>query len=147
MTWRKKLSILLILCAIFFFLGAVTVVNLATQVTGLLGKTNGGTGISSTATFPSSGTVSITVASGTSALGTSAISSGACATIAPTATGATTSDAAYWTLSATPTSTNMYSWLHIHAVPASNTLNIFVCNASASSRTPTAMSINWRVVR
>jgi hypothetical protein len=41
----------------------------------------------------------------------------------------------------------MYSWLHIHAVPASNVLNIFICNPSAASRTPTAMNINWRIVR
>lgn len=143
----KRSLTLLALSLCVLLMGAVTVINLATQVTGLLAKTNGGTGISSTATFPSSGTVTITVASGTSALGTSAIASGACATIAPTATGATTSDAAEWTISATPTSTNMYSWLHIHAVPASNVLNVFVCNASASSRTPTAMNINWRVVR
>lgn len=44
-----------ILCV--FSLGASTLINLATQVTGLLAKTNGGTGISSTATFPASGTV------------------------------------------------------------------------------------------
>ena len=38
-------------------IAATTVVNLATQVTGLLGTTNGGTGKNSSATFPSSGIV------------------------------------------------------------------------------------------
>lgn len=38
-------------------LAATTVLNLATQVTGLLAAANGGTGINSTATFPTSGTV------------------------------------------------------------------------------------------
>ena len=48
-------------------LGAVTQVNLATQVSGLLPGTNGGTGISSTATFPASGTVMITTTGVTAA--------------------------------------------------------------------------------
>lgn len=39
---------------------AVTQINLATQVSGLLAGTNGGTGISSTATYPASGTIMIT---------------------------------------------------------------------------------------
>lgn len=39
---------------------AVTQINLATQVTGLLPGTNGGTGVSSTATYPASGTIMIT---------------------------------------------------------------------------------------
>jgi len=42
------------------FLGAVTQIDLAHQVSGLLPGTNGGTGISSTATFPATGTVMIT---------------------------------------------------------------------------------------
>lgn len=41
-------------------IGAVTQINLATQVFGLLPGTNGGTGVSSTATYPASGTIMIT---------------------------------------------------------------------------------------
>jgi hypothetical protein len=43
-----------------FMLAAVTQIDLTTQVKNLLPKTNGGTGISSTAIFPASGTVMIT---------------------------------------------------------------------------------------
>jgi hypothetical protein len=41
-------------------MAAVTQINLATQVFGLLPGTNGGTGVSSTATYPGSGTIMIT---------------------------------------------------------------------------------------
>ena len=43
------------LCGVL--LGAATVINLATQVTGVLTASHGGTGQNSTATFPASGTV------------------------------------------------------------------------------------------
>src|SRR6266581_2087790 len=42
------------------FLGAITQISLTTQVTGVLPGANGGTGVNSSATFPSSGTVMIT---------------------------------------------------------------------------------------
>jgi len=54
---------ILILGIAWMFIAATTVVNLATQVTGLLATTNGGTGQNSSATFPSSGTVMITTTS------------------------------------------------------------------------------------
>lgn len=44
-------------------LGAVTQIDLTTQVKGLLPGTNGGTGVSSTATYPVSGTIMITTTS------------------------------------------------------------------------------------
>ena len=144
---RRAIFLGLLACTIFC-LGAVTVINLPTQVTGLLAKTNGGTGISSTATFPSSGTVTITVASGTTALGTSAISSGSCATVVMTAaSGVATSDTIGFSLSAAPSSSNLYSWLQVYSVPTSGNVNFYVCNPSASSRTPTAMSAVWHVYR
>ena len=61
MVSRKQAALIIFafLCC-GLLLGAVTQVNLATQVSGLLPGTNGGTGISSTATFPASGTVMIT---------------------------------------------------------------------------------------
>lgn len=59
-TPRQKLVAVLAVVSCLLFLGAVTVINLATQVTGLLATANGGTGVNSTATFPSSGTVMIT---------------------------------------------------------------------------------------
>jgi hypothetical protein len=60
---KRTLTALVVCCALL--MGAVTVINLATQVTGILGKTNGGTGLNSSATFPSSGTI---IGTGTSAL-------------------------------------------------------------------------------
>lgn len=50
----------LVLCCAFFAMGAVTVVDLTRQVTGVLPAANGGTGQNSTATFPASGTVATT---------------------------------------------------------------------------------------
>ena len=53
-------SIIALLFLLPILLAAATQINLTTQVYGLLPGTNGGTGISSTATFPASGTVMIT---------------------------------------------------------------------------------------
>lgn len=53
------LGLLLIFIALPLF-AAVTQIDLTSQVKGLLPATNGGTGISSTATFPASGTIAIT---------------------------------------------------------------------------------------
>jgi len=57
----------LLLCSALFLMGAATLINLATQVTGVLPAANGGTAVNSTATFPSSGTVMITTTSATAA--------------------------------------------------------------------------------
>lgn len=52
--------ILLLFFAPILLTAAGTVVNLATQVSGLLPTANGGTGVNGSATYPSSGTVMIT---------------------------------------------------------------------------------------
>ena len=144
----RRTALLCVLGFSIVCLAASTLINLATQVTGLLGKTNGGTGISSTATFPASGTVTTTFASGTTALGTSAIASGACATVVTVATsGIATTDTITISLNAAPTGTNFYSWLQVSSVPTSGNVNFYVCNPSAASRTPTAMSVIWHVYR
>ena len=144
----KRGTIIGVLLFCVFAFGAVTVVNLATQVTGLLGKTNGGTGISSTATFPSSGTVSTTFATGTTALGTSAIASGSCGTTVSVSTsGIVTTDVIEFSLSAAPSSSNLYSWLTVYSFPTSGAVNFSDCNPSSASRTPTALSAVWRVTR
>ncbi len=59
-------AIIFVLFSIGFLMGSVTQLNLATQVYGLLPGTNGGTGISSTATYPASGTI-MTTATGVAA--------------------------------------------------------------------------------
>lgn len=56
----KKLYIVALLSLLLFLLGAVTVVNLATQVTGVLSVANGGSGHNATVTaLGTTGTVSM----------------------------------------------------------------------------------------
>lgn len=57
---KKPIALVSILGFAIIAMAAVTQINLATQVTGLLPGTNGGTGVSSTATYPGSGTIMIT---------------------------------------------------------------------------------------
>lgn len=117
-------------------------------VTGALGTT--------TLTVPAAvgtGRVAQVIAASTSALGTSAISSGACATVVTgTATGTATTDVINWGFNADPTSTTGYSasasgMLTIIAYPTADTVNFKVCNNTASSITPGAVTLNWNVVR
>lgn len=63
----KPLLLLGVLGWALLSMAAVTQINLATQVYGLLPGTNGGTGVSSTATYPGSGTVMITTTGVTNA--------------------------------------------------------------------------------
>lgn len=107
-----------------------------------------------TFTLPNaSATLSYTVASGTSALGTSAISSGACATaVTTTATGTATTDVISWGFNGDPTAVTGYvasanGMLTIIAYPSANNVNFKICNNTASSITPGAITLNWRVAR
>jgi hypothetical protein len=97
----------------------------------------------------SSGTT--TIASGTSALGTSAITAAACATVVTTsATGTATTDNIMADFNADPTSTTGYvagAMLTIIKYPTTNNVNFKVCNNTASSITPGAVTLNWRVTR
>ena len=61
-----KFGLLVIVLTAFLFMAAVTTIDLAVNVRGVLGTTNGGTGQNSTATFPASGTV-MTTTTGVSA--------------------------------------------------------------------------------
>lgn len=94
-----------------------------------------------------------TIASGTSALGTSAITSGACATVVTTtATGTATTDVIIGTFNADPTGVTGYApsangMLTIIGYPTTNNVNWKACNNTASSITPGAITLNWRVVR
>lgn len=94
-----------------------------------------------------------TIASGATALGTSSISSGACATVVTaTATGTAATDAIIITPNASIKALTGYTpattgGLTIAAYPTSNTVNIDVCNWSNGSITPSALTLNWRVVR
>lgn len=99
------------------------------------------------------GAPGILIASGAKALATSAISSAACsAAQTDTATGAATTDAIIASFNADPTAVTGYvplttGMLTIIAYPTSNTVNFKVCNNTASSITPGAITINWRIIR
>jgi hypothetical protein len=98
-------------------------------------------------------TLTYTVASGTSALGTSAISSGACATVVTTAaTGTATTDVISASFNGDPTGVTGYvplssGMLTIISYPTSGNVNFKVCNNTAGSITPGAITLNWRVAR
>lgn len=94
-----------------------------------------------------------TIASGTSALGTGAITSGACASaVTTTATGAATTDVIQWGFNGDPTGVTGYAptangMLTIISYPTSGNVNFKVCNLTATSITPQAITLNWRVSR
>lgn len=98
-------------------------------------------------------TVTRTIAAGTSVLGTSAISSGACATVVTTtATNTATTDVINWGFNGDPTGVTGYApsasgMLTIIAYPSANNVNYKVCNNTASSVTPGAITLNWQVTR
>jgi len=91
----------------------------------------------------------VTIASGTKALNTASITTATCdAGTAATATGTLSTDTVDWSFSAAPTATNKYgAFLVVYAVPSTNTVTFYTCNPSATTSTPTAMSINWSVRR
>ena len=97
--------------------------------------------------------LSQTLANGTSAMGTSAISSGTCATVVSTAaTGTATTDVVHWGFNGDPTGVTGYApsangMLTIMAYPTSGYVNYKVCNNTADSVTPGALTLNWRVIR
>lgn len=94
-----------------------------------------------------------TIASGTSALGTGAISSGACASaVTTTATGTATTDVVNWGFNGTPVGATGYAasengMLTIIAYPSANNVNFLVCNNTAASITPGAITLNWSISR
>ena len=102
---------------------------------------------SRTYTFPdATGTMSVTVASGTASLGTAAIPAGTCATAVSSAnSNVLTTDAITWSFNAAPGT----GWpsLTVQAYPTAGTVNFSVCNPSAASVTPAAATLNWRVIR
>lgn len=94
-----------------------------------------------------------TIASGTIALATAAISSGTCASEqTSSASGVLTSDVLQSSFSGDPTGVTGYvpaatGMLTIIGYTKSNAVAYRVCNNSASSITPGAITLNWRVAR
>lgn len=93
------------------------------------------------------------IASGTQALGTTLIPSATCATtINVSASGVATTDVPKLSFNSDPTSTvgfipSTSGTLTIFAFPSLNTVNIRVCNYTASGITPGAVTLNWNVQR
>jgi hypothetical protein len=98
-------------------------------------------------------TATQTIGNGTAALGTSAITSGACASaVTVSATGVATTDTVQASFNGDPTGVTGYlpattGMLVIIPYPTTNNVNFKVCNNTAASITPGAITLNWRVVR
>lgn len=93
------------------------------------------------------------IANGTSAMGTSPIASGTCATTVTTsATGVVATDVIVYTPNVDPQGVTGYAVsasgsLYIWAYPTANDVNFEVCNNTAGSITPAALTLNWKVTR
>jgi len=109
----------------------------------------------SSVNFGAGGTVSYTVAIGTVALGTGAIGPGACAAAVTVSTaGILTTDIVMASFNGDPTGTTGYipstnGMLTIIAYPAAGggAASFKVCNNTAASITPGAITLNYRVTR
>ena len=93
--------------------------------------------------------VTQTIVGGTQALNTASITTATCdAGVAATATGAVSTDRVNWSFASPVTTASKYgAFLVVYAVPSLNTVTFYTCNPSATTSTPTAMSVNWSVVR
>lgn len=102
---------------------------------------------------PTSGATS-TIASGTAVLGTGAITNATCASaVTVVAAGVLTTDAIAADFNGDPTGVTGYNpaaaaqALTIFKYPTSGNVNFKVCNFTAGSITPGAITLNWRVSR
>ncbi len=99
------------------------------------------------------GVCTLTIASGAKALATSSISSATCSSAQTTsATGTLTTDVVGASFNGDPTGVTGYvplttGMLTIIPYPTADTVNFKVCNNTASSITPGAITLNWRVTR
>lgn len=97
---------------------------------------------------------SITIGSGTATMGTGAITSGSCASaVTVSATGVATTDTITVGFNGDPTAVTGYgasasgAILTIYPYPTANNVNFKVCNSTNASITPSAITLNWRVLR
>lgn len=87
------------------------------------------------------------IASGTSTFTATLVTTGTCQTTVTTAaSGALTSDAITTSYASAPGATTD-SLLILNAWPTANNVNFSRCNPTAGSITPTALVLNWRVLR
>lgn len=93
------------------------------------------------------------IGSGTAVLGTSAILSGTCASaVTVSASGVATTDVVRFSFNGDPTAITGYipsssGTLSIITYPTVNNVNVKVCNSTAGSITPGAVTLNWQVIR
>jgi hypothetical protein len=87
-------------------------------------------------------------AAGQAVLGTGAITNGTCATaVTGTVTNTTTSSVLTWSFASDPNATGYgYGGLIVAAFPTADTVNFRVCNPTAAPITPSAMTLNYRVL-
>lgn len=104
------------------------------------------------ADLPSNST--LTIAAGQTAMPTAAVGGNACSAAATTATatGATTTDSSEFAYASDPTGVLGYGGgtnggIEIRRYVTTNTMNFKLCNTTASSITPGAISVNWRIAR
>lgn len=92
-----------------------------------------------------------TIANGTATIPATAVGSGACGTaVTVSAANVATTDVVAAGFAADPTATTGFlptAMLTIVPYPTSGNVNFKACNLTASSITPTATTINWRVTR
>lgn len=138
-----------------------TTIDLTTKVTGVLPTANIAVALAnqtslrgnSMAAAAGDATIAQTIAHGAKALATGAISSATCtAAQTDTATGTATTDVINVTFNGDPTAVTGYvplttGMLTIIVYPTVNTFNAKVCNNTAGSITPGAITLNWTVVR
>lgn len=102
---------------------------------------------------PAGGTPTVTIAKGTFTLGTSAIASGACAAaVTVSASGVLTTDVVNASFNGNPTAVTGYipstaGMLAAIFFPTANNVNALICNNTAASITPGAITLNWQVTR
>jgi hypothetical protein len=86
------------------------------------------------------------VAEGTLALNLTAVNTGTCGTAQTSAaTGTLTTDTIIWVPNAVVAAPN--GLLTRNVYPTADTVNVVVCNPTAGNLTPTAMTINYKVIR
>jgi hypothetical protein len=136
--------------------GVITCTKTSGTAFGALATATPGTGVATAAAaaLSANGGLTGTIASGTAVLGTSAIASGACATVVTvSATNVATTDTVSFGYNSDPTAVTGYgasatgAVLSIYPYPTANNVNVKVCNSSSASITPSAMTLNFRVVR